>query len=530
MPGLKSLVDTCEWSPDPETVIFPVSRCVITAILQAAVGQPRTCQFSRCPFTQFAIPFLTEAPVNKKQLIGLGVPEDCVAEAVDAIHRDAKSSHPMPLRPRKLIPKILDAPEVYLANDSYGDFARRLIAWQHEDQSDTPIDYRQWGEDLDQASRQQMENACRLPMAVAAALMPDAHSGYGLPIGGVLALKDAVVPYAVGVDIACRMKLSVTDLPLEWLQKNDPVQCRPLDEALQKGTLFGTGKDWKRPYQHDVLDEDWTVTAITRQVKDRARLQLGTSGSGNHFVEWGILSLPEPELGLAAGKYVALLSHSGSRGAGAKVCQRYSDIARRKLPARFRNDPQLRHLGWLNLDDQEGQEYWAAMNLMGRYASANHHVIHRNVTRLAAAGTLATVENHHNFAWQEEHLGQSVIVHRKGATPAGPGVLGVIPGNMADSAFVVRGKGLDASLHSAAHGAGRRMSRTEAKKRFHWKEWREHLQQNNVRLLSAGLDEVPGAYKNIHDVMAAQTDLVQVVGEFQPRIVKMCGDGSRAED
>lgn len=468
--------------------------------------------------------------LNKKQLIRLGVPEDCVRECVDAIQRDAKSKNSTGVRAKKLIPKILDAPEVYLTNESYSDFARRLIQWRNEDRSDSSIEYCQWGEDLDKNSRQQMANACRLPMAVAAALMPDAHSGYGLPIGGVLALEDAIVPYAVGVDIACRMKMTVTDLPVELLEQNDAAKCRELDSALEKGTLFGMGKDWQRPHQHEVLDEDWTITAITRQVKDRARNQLGTSGSGNHFVEWGILTLPENELGVDAGRYVALLSHSGSRGAGAKVCQRYSDIARRKLPARFRNDSQLRHLGWLGINDQEGQEYWAAMNLMGRYASANHEVIHRNVTRLAGAATLSTIENHHNFAWQEEHLGKQLFVHRKGATPAGKGVLGVIPGNMADSAFVVRGKGVDASLHSASHGAGRRMSRTAAKKQFRWGEWRDHLKKHNVRLLSAGLDEVPGAYKNIHEVMAAQTDLVEVVGEFKPRIVKMCGDGSRAED
>ncbi|MGI9518421.1 MAG: RtcB family protein [Pirellulaceae bacterium] len=468
--------------------------------------------------------------MNKKQLIRLGVPEDCVREAVDAVQRHAKSKTPESERPKKLIPKILDAPEVYLTNESWCDFARRLIQWRNEDHRDSSIEYCQWGEDLDKNSRQQMANACRLPMAVGAALMPDAHSGYGLPIGGVLALKDAVVPYAVGVDIACRMKMTVTDLPVEIVEQNNPAKCRELDASLEEGTLFGVGKSWKRPYHHDVLDEDWSITAVTREVQDRAREQLGSSGSGNHFVEWGILTLPENELGLDAGQYVALLSHSGSRGAGARVCQRYSDIARRKLPARFRNDSQLRHLGWLNLEDAEGQEYWAAMNLMGQYASANHAVIHRNVTRLAGAQVLATVENHHNFAWEEVHDGQTVFVHRKGATPAGAGVLGVIPGNMADSAFVVRGKGLDASLHSASHGAGRRMSRTEAKRRFRWGEWHDHLKKHNVRLLSAGLDEVPGAYKNIHDVMAAQTDLVEVVGEFMPRIVKMCGDGSRPED
>jgi len=337
--------------------------------------------------------------------------------------------------------------------------------------------------------------------------MPDAHSGYGLPIGGVLATENAIIPYGVGVDIACRMKMTITE-----------------------GTLFGTGRKWKRPNEHAVLDEDWTITAVTRESRDRAVGQLGTSGSGNHFVEWGVLTLPAPEFGLEPGKYVALLSHSGSRGPGAMTCKRYTDIARRMAPARIKNDSQLRHLCWLDMDTQEGQEYWLAMNLMGRFASANHEVIHRNVTRLAGAQSLATIENHHNFAWLEEHGGQSLYVHRKGATPAGAGEVGVIPGNMADSCFVVRGKGNAASLNSASHGAGRRMSRTKAKQQFIWKEWQTHLAEKNVRLLAGGLDEVPGAYKNIHEVMAAQTDLVDVIGEFMPRIVMMCGDGSRPED
>jgi len=240
--------------------------------------------------------------------------------------------------------------------------------------------------------------------------------------------------------------------------------------------------------------------------------------------------LPQDELGVEAGTYVALLSHSGSRGPGARVCQRYTDIARQRAPSRIRDDKQLRHLCWLDMDTEAGQEYWAAMNLMGRFASANHEIIHNNVTALAGATAIATVENHHNFAWRESHGGKDVYVHRKGATPAGVGDLGVIPGTMADSAFIVRGKGNAESLNSASHGAGRRMSRTAAKKEFHWKPWQAHLAERNVRLLAGGLDEVPGAYKDIHEVMAAQTDLVEPIGEFMPRIVMMCGDGSRPED
>ena len=278
------------------------------------------------------------------------------------------------------------------------------------------------------------------------------------------------------------------------------------------------------------MDEDWTVSAVTRENRDRAWRQLGTSGSGNHFVEWGVVALPVGYGDVDAGRYVALLSHSGSRGAGAAVCQRYTDIVRSKLPRRFKEDRGMRDLAWLSLDDEDGRMYWAAMNLMGLYASANHEVIHRNVTRLAGAKRLETIENHHNFAWLEVHGGRELYVHRKGATPAASGEFGVIPGNMADSAFIVRGKGVAESFNSASHGAGRAMSRTEAKRRFNWSDWREHLRRRNTRLLAGGLDEVPGAYKNIHEVMAAQGDLVDVVGEFTPRIVMMCGDNSRAED
>ncbi len=466
--------------------------------------------------------------MNKKQLLNLGVPPDCVSDAIACAQVAARAKKGE--APKKMIPKVVDAPEVYVAHELYGPLAQALIEFRENDIPLSEIDYQSWGSDFDSNSLQQIRNACRLPVSRAAALMPDAHSGYGLPIGGVLGCENAIIPYGVGVDIACRMKMTITDLSVETLTQNDPAKCRELDRALEKGTLFGTGKKFKRPHQHEVLDEDWTVTAITREMKDRAVGQLGTSGSGNHFVEWGVVTLPQKDLGLDAGQYVALLSHSGSRGPGAMTCKRYTDIARKLAPSKIKDDPQLRHLCWLDMDSQEGQEYWLAMNLMGRFASANHHVIHKNVTKLAGAQSLATIENHHNFAWKEEHNGQEMYVHRKGATPAGKGDLGVIPGNMADSCFVVRGKGNAGSLDSASHGAGRRMSRTKAKQEFNWGEWKDHLKEKNVRLLAGGLDEVPGAYKNIHDVMAAQTDLVEIVAEFMPRIVMMCGDGSRPED
>jgi len=390
--------------------------------------------------------------------------------------------------------------------------------------------YITWGQSLDPQSLAQMDSACRLPIARAAALMPDAHVGYGLPIGGVLACENAVVPYAVGVDIACRMRLTVTDLEARRLDENIASSCRELDHSLEKGTRFGKGQQWEKPYAHAVLDEDWKITQVTADLQDRAVKQLGTSGSGNHFVEWGILEIAETDLGLEPGRYIALMSHSGSRGAGAKVCQHFSQRAKQILPKSYRDDPAMQHLAWLSLDSEEGQAYWQAMNLMGRYAAANHEVIHRNVLRLAGAQSVVSIENHHNFAWKETHGENEWVIHRKGATPAGKGELGVIPGSMADPAFIVRGKGNAASLRSASHGAGRQMSRTQAKRKFKWKPWKDYLKQRRVRLLAGGLDEVPGAYKNIHEVMAAQQDLVETVARFDPKIVMMCADGSRPED
>ncbi len=421
-------------------------------------------------------------------------------------------------------------PEAHRDDPLLGELARALAgggsggpaAGEAVDRA-APAPWRMWGEGLEREAVQQMENACSLPVAVSGALMPDAHVGYGLPIGGVLATDDAVIPYAVGVDIACRMRLTVLDLPLHALAG---ARDR-LVKALEGETRFGVGATFRSPRQHDVMDDDWGCSPVTRRLKDKAWGQLGTSGSGNHFVEWGRLELARPDLGLAAGEYLALLSHSGSRGAGNEVARHYSSLAmglHRELPSH------LRHLAWLDLDSHAGQEYWAAMQLMGRYAAANHELIHRFVVKAAGGKAIATVENHHNFAWLESHGGRRVVVHRKGATPAGRGVLGVIPGSMATPGYVVRGLGSAASLESASHGAGRVMSRSEAKRTFTWSEVRRQLDQLGIQVLSAGADEAPGVYKDIDWVMAHQRDLVEPVAVFHPRIVKMSHPGERPED
>ncbi|MBN2375188.1 MAG: RtcB family protein [Sedimentisphaerales bacterium] len=386
-----------------------------------------------------------------------------------------------------------------------------------------PARYRSWGSGFEPDSVGQMENACQLPISVAGALMPDAHVGYGLPIGGVLGTDNAVIPYAVGVDIACRMKMSVLDLPLSALTE----QTDRLKSALSKETRFGIGATFKKRRQHRVMDEDWSFSAIVAQLKDKAWSQLGTSGSGNHFVEFGTLSLERDELGLAAGVYLALLSHSGSRGTGNLVATHYSKLAMNRHPELPR---ELMHLAWLGLDSHEGQEYWRAMELMGRYAAANHELIHRFVAEHLGVEVLLDIENHHNFAWKEKHFGRELIVHRKGATPAAVGAVGIIPGSMATPGYVVRGRGNAESLNSAAHGAGRQMSRKAAKRRFTWEELNSLLRDRGVILMSAGLDEVPMAYKDIEAVMDAQKDLVEILARFDPKIVKMAPHGERPED
>jgi tRNA-splicing ligase RtcB len=291
------------------------------------------------------------------------------------------------------------------------------------------------------------------------------------------------------------------------------------------------GATFHSPRHHDVMDRDWRVTDVTAKMKDRAWAQLGTSGSGNHFVEFGELSVGDDAVGLPPGKYLALLSHSGSRGAGAQVAQHYSRLAQRLHPELPR---ELSHLAWLDLETEAGRQYWEAMELMGNYAAANHELIHAAIARALGVGVRLDIENHHNFAWRERHRlpngsEADVIVHRKGATPAGKGVLGIIPGSMGTPGYVVRGKGVASSLNSAAHGAGRRMSRTKAKQLFTWDAARRFLQERGVTLLSAGLDEVPMAYKDIEQVMAAQGDLVEPLARFEPRLVKMA-PGGRAED
>ena len=431
---------------------------------------------------------------------------------------------------------VLATPEAYANREGiFSNLADELIVIAtrdkvHEVRAE-PLPAPVWGKHLiDQQAIDQLQNAMRLPVTAGGALMPDAHLGYGIPIGGVVALENAVAPYMVGVDIACRMMMTIYPKPMrsafETVNTKDSVR-----RAMKDETRFGIGAAFGQyeRRQHEVMDDpDWEATKQLRHLKDKGYAQLGTSGTGNHFVDAGILEVQEEgatELGVEPGEYFAIMSHSGSRGVGANICTYYSKLAQQmtKIPKEFR------HLAWLSLDTQEGQEYWISMNLAGKYASANHHAIHKAIAKRIGERPIAQVENHHNFAWREEWNGKEVYVHRKGATPAHEGVLGIVPGSMGHASYIVRGKGNMESINSASHGAGRVMGRKEAKNTIPKKERDTWLAERGVELMGGGMDESPQVYKDIEEVLAVQTDLIEKVARFTPRIVLMASDG-KSED
>lgn len=434
----------------------------------------------------------------------------------------------------EILKNVLATPENYLADELLSKIAEKLIEPEIKESVEIPlnekgIEYNIFGaKHIEEGALQQMQTAAKLPVAVAGALMPDAHHGYGLPIGGVLATNNAIIPYAVGVDIGCRMCLSIFNIKADELKKRPAFFQR----ELVAHTLFGAGRDFNTRETrnglstHEVLDRsEFREIPFLRNLQGKAANQLGSSGSGNHFVEFGIVEITDAEndLNVPAGNYVGLLSHSGSRGLGAMIAGNYTQVAKEKtvLPQ------EAKHLAWLDMDSEEGIEYWLAMNLAGDYASACHHTIHNKIANAIGEKPIARVENHHNFAWKEMYNGSEVIVHRKGATPAGKNVLGIIPGSMTAPGFIVKGKGEQASLNSASHGAGRKMSRTKALENITHEALTKELKEHGVILLGGGLDEAPFAYKDINEVMQSQTTLVDVLGKFYPKIVQMDGTAAK---
>lgn len=422
-----------------------------------------------------------------------------------------------------LLTGIRQQPDAYLNNEITGKIAETFISKTHDTVTvsyklkDQHAPLNIFGEEnIEPSAIKQMEMALKLPVSIQGALMPDAHSGYSLPIGGVLAVKNAVIPYGVGMDIGCRMALSIIDADERYLKR----YSHQIKQAINDHTHFGIDGGLNTSQYHEVLDSlEFNETPLLKKFHGKAVKQLGSSGSGNHFVEFGLIELYEDnKLHLPAGEYMALLSHSGSRGLGANIARHYTQIAMDtcKLPR------EAQPLAWLDLDTGAGQEYWLSMNLAGDYAKACHDRIHANLLKALGLKPLAKVENHHNFAWKDTLAdGTEAIIHRKGATPAHAGELGIIPGSMATPAYLVMGKGNGEALQSASHGAGRATSRKEARKNITGSAMKKMLADAGVMLIGGSLDENPSAYKNIETVMAAQQQLTEVQGKFYPRIVRM---------
>ncbi len=458
-----------------------------------------------------------------KQIRAIGYPEGPVISVAMQV-MNSKFRHSTEKEALALLIQVLNAPENYLEDEALKPIAEKLVPSPETEGAEISLNnqgiaFNIFGaEHIEEGAMQQMYQAAKLPVSVAGALMPDAHSGYGLPIGGVLATDNAVIPYGVGVDIGCRMCLSVYDIDPKELVSRELIFTRELEEA----TLFGSGGQFDHASNHAIMEHElFYELPLLKHLHGRAWKQLGSSGSGNHFAEFGIVEIEEKDtvLGLEPGKYTGFLTHSGSRALGATIANHYTKLAisKRQLPQEAKN------LAWLDMGEEEGMEYWLAMNLAGDYASACHHIIHDKITKQLGRKPLKRVENHHNFAWKEKWEGRDVIVHRKGATPAGKDVLGIIPGSMTADGFIVKGKGEMAAVNSASHGAGRKMSRSRAMASVTDKQFKDELKKFGVKLLGGGLDESPFAYKDIHTVMQSQKALVDVVGRFTPKIVKMDG-------
>lgn len=389
---------------------------------------------------------------------------------------------------------------------------------------------RVWGTP-DESAVSQMSACARAGSVAQAALMADHHKGYSQPIGGVVAYRDRQVsPSGVGYDIACGNKAARTNLKYADLQ---PDIARLMD-TLSRTIAFGIGRANATPVDHELFDDPaWRDVGALQALKPLARQQLGTVGSGNHYVDLFV----EP-----ATDDVWVGVHFGSRGFGYKTAAGFLNLAggRKfddKAPAGESMDqpPTL-----LSLDTAVGQDYLRAMRLAGRYAYAGRdHVVRQVLARLGALPTFE-VHNHHNFAWLEEHDGEKVWVVRKGATPCFPGQLGFVGGSMTDLSVIVRGKESDesrAALYSTVHGAGRIMSRTRAAGKMNWKTrtrqggiitrqmMSDAVKEAGVILRGAGTDESPFVYRKLQDVLNAHAETLEVLHVLKPVGVIMAGEG-----
>lgn len=375
-----------------------------------------------------------------------------------------------------------------------------------------------WGTPLQNAV-DQMKNCLRT--ADRAALMADHHLGYAVPVGGVIAYKGRVSPSGVGFDIACGNKAVLTDATLSDVRGN----ISKIMDDVWHTVSFGIGRKNAEPVNHPLFDDEAWQIPVASELKDLAAEQLGTVGSGNHYVD--IFHDENERIWIGV--------HFGSRGLGHKLASHFIEEGGGKDGINV--DPVV-----LDADSSLGREYIACMNLAGRYAYAGRDWVCDRVAKILGANVLDEVHNHHNFAWLESHGEEELWVVRKGATPAFPGQRGFVGGTMGENSVILEGvesaEGA-VSLYSTVHGAGRVMSRTEAAGKFKgWGEKRRQISEGKVskemmrawvqgragvELRGAGVDESPHCYKRLTDVLESHSESIRVLHTLTPIGVAMAG-------
>lgn len=376
------------------------------------------------------------------------------------------------------------------------------------------VDIYSWCEDPGEATLKQSLNLAAHPKVYHhVALMPDCHLGLGMPIGGVIACDDALIPHAVGVDIGCGMAALQTYLPAESLKKN---QIRSVLNKLKEKIPLGF-KSHKNPQSWDGFSKAPDIPLIKKLQKDAAR-QLGTLGGGNHFIE-----IQEADDG-----FIWLMIHTGSRNFGYKIAEYYHKKAENFCRENYLSYPGsgAESLAYLPFSSEEGKEYFAAMKFAMKFAQENRRrimeIFSMIIEKNCACSFGEEINIHHNFAAQESHFGKKLFVHRKGATEAFPGQKGIIPGSMGSKSFITEGLGNQQSFKSCSHGAGRIMSRSQFNRTYSEEECNKQIKNIEFngwlqdRKGNPDLSEAPAAYKDIDEVMTAQRDLVRPLVSLKP--------------
>jgi len=377
---------------------------------------------------------------------------------------------------------------------------------------DEPIPIKLWLDDIEPGALKQARNLARLPFAFGhIALMPDCHEGFGMPIGGIMAARDVIIPNAVGVDIGCGMcavQTSLDAIPKKTLEKI----ITDISRAIPVG--FKHHPVPPNPNRMPVPKSFEELPIVAREFK-KATFQLGTLGGGNHFIE----------IQKGSDGKIWIMVHSGSRNIGKQVADYYNRLAV-ELNEKWKTGiPRAAQLAFLHFDSNEGRQYFAEMNYCIEFAFENRRLMVDFIKEIFAdhfKGSFSaapTINIAHNYAAIETHFGQEVILHRKGATKAGSDTIGIIPGSQGDYSYIVKGKGNPESFESCSHGAGRKMGRKEAIRKLNFKEELSNLEKQGIihsLRKPADLEEAMGAYKDIGMVMKNQNDLVEVLVELKP--------------